>query len=99
MAKNTLKDLRDHLFESLEDLKDNPDQKVDAEALRLKIEKAKAVSIVSAAIVDTVRIQLKAHEVMGRQFDNDPFFPLSEDERAEKAALELRPKPNGHSRQ
>ena len=47
--------------------------------------------------LETVRIQLKAHEIMGRQFDNDPFFPVSEEERAERAALELRGKPNGHA--
>jgi hypothetical protein len=91
MAKNTLKDLRDHLFETLEDLREHPDTPVDADKLRLKIEKAKAVSMISGAIVETAKLQIKAHEVLGSAMDGgENFFPISEEDRADSAARELR---------
>lgn len=88
MPRNTLQDLRDHLFETLEDLKEHPDKPVDAEQLRLKIEKAKAVSQVSSAIIDTARLELKAHEQAGKELTGN-FFPESEDERAERTRKDL----------
>lgn len=91
MAKNTLKDLRDHLFETLEDLREHPDKPVDSDQLRLKIEKAKAVSMISGAIVETAKLQIKAHEVMGSALDaGENFFPITEEERADRAGRDIR---------
>ena len=81
MAKNTLQDLRNHLFEMLEDLKEHPDKPIDADSLRLKIDKAKAVSQVSGMIIDTARLELEAHEQVGRELTGN-FFPESEEDRA-----------------
>lgn len=90
MAKNTLKDLRDHLFETLEDLKEHPDKPAEAESLKLKIEKAKAISMVSGVIIESAKLQIKAHEVLGSALDGgENFFPLSEDDRATRARREL----------
>jgi hypothetical protein len=50
MAKNTIADLRDHLFETLEMLKD-PDKPMD-------IERARAVADVSQAIINTAKVEI-----------------------------------------
>jgi hypothetical protein len=90
-TKNTLKDLRDHLFATLEDLTDKPEngKPVDKEAVQLQIERAKAVSMVAGAIIDTAKIQLRAQEIVGSAIEEDNFFPLSEKDRAERARNEL----------
>jgi hypothetical protein len=48
MAKNKIQDLRDHLFEVIEELKD-PESK-------MSIEKAKAVADVAQVIVNTAKM-------------------------------------------
>lgn len=80
MAKNKLSDLRDHLFETIEALKD-PDKPMD-------IDRAKAISTVAQTVIDTARVELKACEVLG--IDNDSnFFPMSDIDRATRARRAL----------
>lgn len=50
MAKNKISDLRDHLFETLEALKDR-DQPMD-------IERAKAIADVGRVIVDSAKVEV-----------------------------------------
>jgi uncharacterized protein with FMN-binding domain len=50
MAKNKIQDLRDHLFETIELLKD--DDK------RMNIEKAKAISEVAQTIINTAKLEV-----------------------------------------
>lgn len=67
MPKNKVEDLRNHLFETLESLKDcEPDK------LGETIARAEAVVKVSGAIIDTARVEV-AHakvlnEMMGSEF-------------------------------
>lgn len=58
MAKNTLQDLRDHLFATLESLS-------DAEK-PMEIERAKAVCQTAQTIIDTARVEVKYLEVTGQ---------------------------------
>lgn len=57
MAKNKINDLRDHLFETLEALKD-PDKPMD-------IERAKAVADVARVIVDSAKVEVQFLQVTG----------------------------------
>lgn len=65
MPKNRMSDLRDHLFETLESLKDQ-DKPLD-------IERAKAICQVSQTIIDSARVEVKYAEVVGAQ-PSDTFF-------------------------
>lgn len=58
MAKNTLQDLRDHLFAQLEALndKDHP----------LEIERAKVVCSTAQAIIHSAQVEVKYVEVTGQ---------------------------------
>jgi hypothetical protein len=55
-AKNKMSDLRDHLFETLEALKDenNP----------MDIDRAKAICNVADKLIDTARVEVKFMEVV-----------------------------------
>lgn len=66
MAKNKLVDLRDHLFETIEALKD-PDNPMD-------VERAKAIVGVAHALIETGKIELKAEEVYGRSLTPSKFL-------------------------
>jgi hypothetical protein len=87
MPKTTLNDLRNHLFLTLEALGD-PDKKMDPEQLKQQIERAKAISQVSGVIIETAKLELKAHELAGQEISG--FFPLTESDRAERARRELK---------
>lgn len=63
--KNTLTDLHNHLFETLEALKD-PDNPMD-------VERAKAVSNVAQTLIDSAKVELKFIELMGRD-EHSQFF-------------------------
>jgi hypothetical protein len=63
MAKNKMSDLRDHLFETLELLKD-PEKPLD-------VERAKAICAVSGKIIDSAKTEVLYAKVTGAQ-------PLSE---------------------
>lgn len=55
--KNRIDDLRDHLFEVLESLKD-PDEPMD-------LERAKTVAHIAQVIVDSARVEVKFLQVTG----------------------------------
>jgi hypothetical protein len=55
--KNKLSDLRNHLFETIEALKD--------EEKPMDIERAKAISKVAQTVLDSAKVELKAIELTG----------------------------------
>lgn len=57
MAKNTLQDLRDHLFATLESLSDTEKP--------MEIERAKAICSTAQTIIDSARVEVKYLEVTG----------------------------------
>jgi len=73
---NNITELRRHLFETLEALKrsDNP----------MEIDRAKAISQVAQAIIDSARVEVKFAEMTGQETVSE-FLPQP------KA-----PRPNGH---
>lgn len=69
MPKNKITDLRDHLFETLEALKD-PDQPMD-------IERAKAIADVARVVVDSAKVEVDFVRATGIQRSTD-FLPDTE---------------------
>lgn len=82
MPKNKLSDLRDHLFETIEALKDSDKP--------MEIDRAKAVCQVADRIIDTAKVEVKAAEVVGAQL-SEFMQPAAEDRRLGSG------KPNGHA--
>lgn len=76
MAKNKLSDLRNHLFETLEALKD-PEKPMD-------IERAQAVCNVAHELIETAKVEVKFMDVTGAAV-GDEFF--ENPERVSKRAL------------
>jgi hypothetical protein len=74
-VKNKVSDLRNHLFETLEALKDKENP--------MDIERARAISTVAQTIIQTARVELDAYELLG---EGEPanFFPEA-DEKVPKA--------------
>jgi hypothetical protein len=73
MPKNKVEDLRNHLFETLESLKDcEPDK------LNETIRRAEAVVKVSGAIVDTARIEVAHAKVLNEMMGSDFLDPDGE---------------------
>ena len=66
--KNKMSDLRNHLFETLEELKDK-DKPMD-------IARAKAVSDVAQTLINAAKVELQAMELMGVD-KPAPFFDHS----------------------
>lgn len=64
MPKNKLSDLRDHLFETLEALKD-PDKPME-------IARAKAIADVAQTIINSATVEVKAMSAISA--DTSPFF-------------------------
>ena len=58
MAKNTLQDLRDHLFATLESLSDKEHP--------MEVERAKAICSTAHTIIDSARVEVKYLEVTGQ---------------------------------
>ena len=71
MAKNKIGDLRDHLFETLEALKD--DEKP------MDIERANAVANVARQIIDTAKVEVAFLKVTGAP-GGSGFIPESAEE-------------------
>jgi hypothetical protein len=61
-AKNRLQDLRDHLFETIESLRD--------EEKPMDIDRARAVAAVADVIIDSAKVELKFLELTGEQLDS-----------------------------
>lgn len=80
MAKNKITDLRDHLFETLEQLKD-PEKPMD-------IERAKAVADVARVIIETAKVEVKAAEVFG--VERSAFLGADADAPRQKPLIEAR---------
>jgi len=81
MPKNKLADLRDHLFETLEALKDDKDP--------MDLPRAKAVADVARVIVDTAKVEVDFLRVTDGMKCTD-FFP---EEAADSAPAGLRASP------
>lgn len=65
MAKNKLSDLRDHLFETLEALKDKDSG--------MEIERARAITEVAGAIIQTAVVEVKYANAVGALHDSQFF--------------------------
>lgn len=65
MPKNKMSDLRNHLFETLEGLKD--------EEKPMDIDRALAVSAVAGTIIDSLKAEIKLMEVTGAHVDSELF--------------------------
>jgi hypothetical protein len=70
-VKNKLSDLRNHLFETIERLKD--------EEKPMEVERALAVSQVAQTIIDSAKVELKAIELSGSTVASE-FLEISEGE-------------------
>ena len=81
MPKNKLSDLRDHLFETLELLKDKENP--------MEIQRAKAIADVAQTIINSATVEVKAMNAMSA--DRSDFF----DARPSSPQLPERVKPNG----
>lgn len=68
MAKNKIEDLRDHLFETIEKLKDGD----------MEIETAKAITEVSQVIVNTAKTEVEFMKVVGGIGTGSGFIPLEQ---------------------
>ena len=73
MARNKLNDLRDHLFETLEMLKD-PDAP-------LPIERAKAICDVSQVIINTAKVEVEMVKAINASAPASGFFGNVDEER------------------
>jgi hypothetical protein len=74
MAKNKITDLRDHLFETLEALKD-PDKPMD-------LERARVISAVAQTIINTAKVEVDlVRAISGNAPASASFFNLPEERR------------------
>jgi hypothetical protein len=80
--KTNVDDLRNHLFETLEMLKDGDE--------RMTIEKARAISDVAQTIINTARVELEFQKA-SKNKTGSRFIPLESDE---KAIEQARPSEN-----
>lgn len=79
MVKNKISDLRNHLFETLEALKD--------EEKPMELDRARAIADVARVIVETGKVEVKFLEVTGAATSSG-FLPSGEEEE-----IARRPKP------
>lgn len=59
MAKNTMDDLRNHLFATIEALQDDDKP--------MPIERAKAICEVADRLIDTAKVEVKLYDLVGGQ--------------------------------
>lgn len=93
MAKNKMSDLRDHLFEQLERLKDD---EVDVEK---EIKRSQAVVNVSNALINSAKVEVEmVRSLGGRAIPEGGFFnPMPEESRALPSTAPLKQLTNGKS--
>ena len=72
MPRNTLTDLNNHLFATLERL---GDESLDAEKMKMEIERAKAIKDVAGAVVSNSRLMLNAMEFRSQYGDEGGSIP------------------------
>lgn len=79
--KNRIEDLRNHLFETLEALKD--------EEHPMDVERARAIADVGRVLVDSAKVEVQFLEATGQLGKGTGFIPLNEGdaERPTKPAL------------
>lgn len=68
MANNKISDLRDHLFETLEALKDK-DQPMD-------LDRARTISAVAQTIINVAKVEVEMVNAVGGDPPTDGFFNL-----------------------
>lgn len=73
MAKNKINDLRDHLFETLEALKD-PDKPME-------LDRAKAITEVAQALINVAKVEVELVKAVGGSAPGGGFFNLPEETR------------------
>ena len=73
MSNNTLKDLNDTLFASLDRLSE-----AKGDGLRLEIERSKAISGVSREIIDNAKLALEAHRITNGANSTKPMPTMLE---------------------
>lgn len=74
MPRNTISDLRDHLFETLERLKDQ-DEPMD-------LDRARAVADVAQTIINAAKVEVDMVRAVGSiQPASSPFFGIREESR------------------
>lgn len=71
-VKNKLSDLRNHLFETIERLKDEDKDKA------MEVERAKAVAQVASVIIESAKVELKALDMVDAK--PSEFLELAEGE-------------------
>jgi hypothetical protein len=86
MAKNKISDLRDHLFEELEALKD-PEKPLDQE-----LQRAAAISQIAQAIINSAKVEVDMIKALNATAPASPaFFNLAGESRALPPGKELGP--------
>lgn len=84
MAKNKINDLRDHLFETLESLKD-PEKPMD-------LERARVISDVAQTIINSAKVEVDLVKAVSGSSAGSVFFALPEEGREMKLRGDDRPK-------
>ena len=79
--KNTIGDLRNHLFAAIEGLNDKEHP--------MDLDRARAISQVAQKIIETAKVEVKFLEVTGEMPDGK-FFPVDEVTRAQRASSALK---------
>lgn len=70
MAKNKLSDLRDHLFETIEMLKNNNDPKA-GENEKIDVATAKHISAIAGDIIESYKVELQGIEIISKAENPD----------------------------
>lgn len=83
MAKNRVTDLRDHLFETIEALKD-PDKPME-------LDRATTISLVAQTIINSAKVQVDLVKAVGAlRPEISAFFDVQEESRELPAAIPLK---------
>lgn len=82
MAKNKLTDLRDHLFETIEALKD--------EEKPMDIARAKAIADVSRTVIEIAKVELTFYETTGETRNSRGLLPDGKREGEDSPRPQLR---------
>ena len=69
MPKNKLSDLRNHLFETLERLKDEENP--------MDLDRAKTVSLVAGTLIETAKVEIQFAEAIGAQVSPEFFDTMA----------------------
>lgn len=76
MAKNTMDALRDHLFETIEMLKNNSDPDADPKE-KIDLETAKRISEAAQVIVNSVKIEVDFLQVVSKSENRQSVLKLA----------------------